>query len=373
MADQVPTDPYAVDIEACCARQRRLALELQQKHVEVALLTRRESVQWLTGVYLASPYETIAAITDQGHVTVVMPEHAAEMRVAADVVATYVSQLQATFRDEQRQACSKVLVENLHKPSGVMGGEFAWLDRNLFLQFDNEWIDIEPLLLYFRRKKDPDHLRMLQRANDANRAMYAHARQIIEPGLNELDLYSALHSVAVRELGEPLTYFGHDFQCNSIGGPPRDRQAHAGELYILDLGVGFRGFRSDNARTVSVGGEVSCDQKRAWDCLTEVFQLVESTVQPGTSCRELYDQVKQMLEPCLPWTFEHHLGHGVGLAPHETPRLNPYWDDDFEEWDVFTVEPGLYHDELLHGMRLEQNYCVISGGVDLLTDWPLEL
>ena len=51
-------------------------------------------------------------------------------------------------------------------------------------------------------RKDLDELKMLRRANDANARMYAVAREIIEPGINELDLYNQLHAVAVRELGE---------------------------------------------------------------------------------------------------------------------------------------------------------------------------
>ena len=31
----------------------------------------------------------------------------------------------------------------------------------------------------------------------------------------------------------------------------------------------------------------------------------------------------------------HHLGHGVGLAPHEAPHLNPTWDESFEVGDFF--------------------------------------
>ncbi len=87
----------------------------------------------------------------------------------------------------------------------------------------------------------------------------------------------------------------------------------------------------------------------------------------------MYDQVQQMLKPAKPWTFTHHLGHGVGLAPHEGPHLNPMWDEKFEEGDFFTVEPGMYHEDLCAGIRLEQNYLVTADGVKLLTDWPLEL
>ena len=107
--------------------------------------------------------------------------------------------------------------------------------------------------------------------------------------------------------------------------------------------------------------------------MVQVFPLVESTVRPEASCRELFDRVNSMLEDCGPWKFGHHLGHGVGLFGHEGPRLNPNWNDTFEEGNFFTVEPGLYHEELRHGIRLEQNYVVTRDGVELVTDWPLEL
>ena len=199
---------------------------------------------------------------------------------------------------------------------------------------------------------------MLRRANEANRAMYERAREIVRPGVNELDVYAELHAVAVRTLGEPLTYFGQDFRSGARGGPPRDRQIEAGELYILDLGVGFRGYYSDNARTIAVGGEPRPAQRRAWEAATAVFEIIETKARPGVSCRELFQLADRQLNEHAPWVFNHHLGHGVGLAAHEGPHLNPNWDDTLAEGDFLAVEPGLYHDELRIGVRVEQNYVV---------------
>jgi Xaa-Pro aminopeptidase len=87
----------------------------------------------------------------------------------------------------------------------------------------------------------------------------------------------------------------------------------------------------------------------------------------------LFDMAQKELDKNLPWFFNHHLGHGVGLAAHEGPHLNPNWDEHFVEGDYFTVEPGLYHDELRQGIRLEQNYLATATGVELMTPWPLGL
>jgi Xaa-Pro dipeptidase len=366
-------DPYGVDVSACRGRQRRLLEAVEQRHVDLLLLSRRESIQWLTGIHVRPPFEPLAAMTSAGHVTLVVPERQLGEPAAADELIGYEAKWHSTTRDDQQAVSAAVLRGALPTGSQPVACEFSFFGRYLAEAWQDQAVDVEPVIFQLRQRKDADELRMLRRANDANQAMYQHARQIVEPGVNELDVYAALHSVAVHVLGEPLTYLGQDFRSAARGGPPRDRVAQAGELYILDLGVGFRGYYSDNARTIAVGGDPTDDQRRAWEALAGVFPLVESTVCPGASCRALFESVQHLLDEFQPWVFNHHLGHGVGLAPEEGPHLNPYWDDAFAEGQFFTVEPGLYHDELRYGIRLEQNYIVTRDGVELLTDWPLGL
>jgi Xaa-Pro dipeptidase len=366
-------DPYGIDIPACRGRQRRLLEAIDPLGVELAVLSRRESVQWLTGVYVRPPFEPLAAMSPAGHVTLVIPDRQLGEPAAADELVGYEAKWHSTTRDVQQAASAAVLSVAVPAGPRKVACEYSSFGPHLSVAWHAETIDIEPLVFQLRHRKDDDELRMMRRANEANKAMFEHARQIVRPGVNELDVYTTLHSVAVHTLGEPLTYFGQDFRSGARGGPPRDRVAQAGELYILDLGVGFRGYHSDNARTIAVGREPTDDQHRAWEVLTGVFPLVQSTVRPGVSCRALFEAVQHQLDEYQPWVFNHHLGHGVGLAPQEGPHLNPRWDDEFAEGQVFTVEPGLYHDQLRHGVRLEQDYVVTRDGVDLLTDWPLEL
>lgn len=80
-----------------------------------------------------------------------------------------------------------------------------------------------------------------------------------------------------------------------------------------------------------------------------------------------------MLEGFEGWSFPHHLGHGIGLCPHEAPRLNPHWDDTFEVGDTFTAEPGLYHPSLKAGLRIEENFLVTENGVEKLSNFSTDL
>lgn len=364
--------------EGCLARQQKLARAMQTANLDLVVLTRGESINWLTGVFLGPLFEPTAAIDTTGMVTLVLPNRKLEMPAVADRVVGYESKWLSTMRNDQRHASSHALAEAIGTPPERVATEFSKFDSYLAHQHwavapGIVWSDIEPMLFQLRRKKHADELAMLNRANEANRAMYEHAREIVKPGINELEVYSQLHAIAVEQLGEPLAYFGQDFRCAARGGPPRNRICEAGELYILDLGVGYRGYFSDNARTIAVGGEPTAEQQMAWENISDVFSLVQNTVAHGVSCKALFERVQQLLDGAELGVFNHHLGHGVGLAPHEGPHLNPNWDDTFAEGDFFTAEPGLYDDTLRQGIRLEQNYVVTADGVELLTDWPLGL
>lgn len=371
----MPNPTFDIDIQACRGRQQRLLSIMRELQVDRTIVTQPENIQWLCGARFGPLFQPVAALDDDGRMTLVAPTRKLSQAAAVDDVLAYEAQWHSTLRNDQRQASSDVLLASLDDRArgDRVGVEFSSFGPHLAAGFDAEFVDLEPTVYYLRRKKDPDELRMMRKAITATRAMYAKAREIIAPGINELELYSTLYAVAVGELGEPPTYFGQDFQCNSRGGAPRNRSANDGELYILDLGAGFRGYFSDNARTICVGGRPTDDQAKAWEQIQQVFAMIESTVKPGTSCREVFESAERILDACAPWEFNHHLGHGVGLFPHEAPHLNPRWDDRFEVDDFFTVEPGLYHESLRAGMRIEQNYLVTADGVELLTDMPLEL
>lgn len=363
---------FEIDAAACRGRQKRLVAEIQRQDAQMAIVTQRENVQWLTGLYIPSLFQAAVALSAEGHLTLVAPEKFETP--AADDILGYEAKWYSTMRNDQRAASSEVLLAAIRDrgtPRRV-AVEFSSFGPHL-MALEAETIDIEPEIYRLRRRKDADELALMAKANEATAAMYRRAREIITPGINELDVFNQLQSVAVCELGEMLTGTGNDYQCNARGGPPRDRAAQAGELYILDLGPAFRGYFADNCRTISVDGKPTKLQQQAWDQLVGVFDIVQRTVRPGEKCRELFDKCQAWVDQSPVGEFNHHLGHGVGLFPHEAPHLNPNWDDTFEVGDVFTAEPGLYAEELRAGIRLENNYRVTETGVELLTDFPMEL
>jgi len=355
-------------------RQRRLLDEMQREALDLVIVTRREMIEWLTGLYYLPLFEPLAALDSVGHCTLTAPSRGPEAG-AADKVVTFEAQWTSTLRNDQRSAAADALADALgdgNRPKRI-GVEFSSFGPKLAGLFEGAvFVDVEPALYQLRRHKEPDELKLLSAAIAATGKMYERAREIIEPGINELDVFNELQAAAVRHLGEMLTGTGNDYQSGERGGPPRDRRIEAGELYILDLGPAYRGYFADNCRAVSVDRKPTDEQMAAWEQVVKVFALVESKAKPGYSCKALYDEAKTLLDEHMPGSFTHHLGHGIGLNPHEGPHVNPRWDDYFEEGDVFTIEPGLYDDKLRAGLRLENDYRITHDGVELLSDFPLE-
>ena len=370
-------DSLELDQASCRNRQQRLTRWMEKQGMDLAIVVTPQNVQWLTGQWCKWIFQSAAVITADGKVTLALPDTVAP-HALADQLVSYEAQWHSTLRNDQVEAYSSLLVDALDLPRQVvLGVEFSAFPQHLLKSLTphlhGNLVDLEPELYRLRRQKEADELAAIQVAIGATEKMYERAREIIRPGVGELEVFNQLQSAAVEHCGEMLTGTGNDYQCNSPGGAPRQGVvAGAGELYILDLGPAYRGYFADNCRTIAVT-ESSPLQQEAWSRIMDVFQLVEETVRPGASAADLFRQAEQLLGKATVGSFTHHLGHGIGLFPHEAPHLNPFWDDSFEQGDVFTAEPGLYDPQLAAGMRIENNYLVTADGVQKLTDFSMEL
>jgi Xaa-Pro aminopeptidase len=358
--------------EYCRTRQRRLLEVLASEDVDAVVVGLPHHVYYFTGYRPFWLHESALMLRADGESTLVCGKDP-DARVAADTVRTYDSNWLGTQRPGQAALAAGGLSEL--RDSDVIGLDASPVGSQVAIRFAHAK-EFDEHLWALRRRKDPDELALMRKAIACTEAMYRRAREIIQPGVPELAVYTALHQMAVNVAGGPLSpaYLGNDYACAAPGGPPRaGHAAQAGELYILDLGPAYRGYFSDNARTISVDRKPTDAQTTAWKTVTDVFPIIERMAKPGVRCRDLFDAIDSHYRERTGNGFPHHLGHGVGLQPHEFPHLNPKWDETLMEGEVFTAEPGLYAPELRAGMRIENQYLVTASGVENLTPFPLEL
>jgi Xaa-Pro dipeptidase len=363
-----------LDPAACRGRQTRLLAALADHDLDAVVVVSPEHVQYLTGHRWDDRFRPLAALVADGSSLLVCPDKPAT-EPAADDIRTYEAKWRSTLRNDQRAASAAVLGDWLAgRPLHRVGVEFSACPPHVIGQLGGaSVIDVEPALFTLRRRKDPDELLLLRRAIAACGVMFETARGLIAPGVNELEVFSALQAAAVASCGEMLTGTGNDYACGVRGGPPRDRRCEAGELYILDLGPAYRGYFADTSRAIAVDGRPTDLQLAACERVCGALALVEQLAKPGVRCRDIYAAVQEWLGASPVGSWSSHLGHGIGLFPHEAPHVNPSWDDVLQEGEVIAVEPALYDPVLRTGLRVENDYLVTATGLELLSPFPLGL
>jgi Xaa-Pro dipeptidase len=231
-------------------RQRRLIERMKDERLDAVVVGSPHHVYYLSAFLTNWLHQSALVLFADGRswlITANQPAHG----TAADEVASYEAQWNATLRQEQPAVVADLAAMQLTERSASrIGVDASMVTSQLLLQMDDgvDAVSIDPILWQLRRVKDADELALMKTAIRCTERMYARARQIIEPGVPEIQVFNELHRVAVETAGGRLSAtLGNDFVCGKGGGPPRaGRTAQAGEVYVLDLGPAYHGYFADN-------------------------------------------------------------------------------------------------------------------------------
>ena len=196
-----------------------------------------------------------------------------------------------------------------------------------------------------RTIKDREELAMLQKAIDASDAAMEAVCPEIREGMSEREVAWRME-VAMRDLGAD----GISFDTIVAAGPngamahhrPSDLPIAGGEPIVIDMGAKVGGYCSDITRTIVVG-EPDETFRKVYDTVLGAQLTAINTVKTGMTGEECDALARTVIaEAGYGDNFGHSLGHGVGLAVHEFPRVSPRSSDLLQTDTVFTVEPGIY-------------------------------
>lgn len=223
--------------------------------------------------------------------------------------------------------------------------------------------------------KEPGEIQLIRRAGEIAVTALEETLALCRPGQTEREIAWELE-YRMRRLGAD----GPAFPFIVASGPrsalphggPTDRPLAPGDLLTIDCGAVFQGYCSDVTRTVAVAG---LDERwqRIYHLVYEAQALGLSLIRAGAAAAVVDADVRAFFDrEGLAQHFGHGLGHGVGLAVHEGPRLSPREEVQLAEGMVVTVEPGLYL-EGEGGVRIEDTVAVGPAGAEILTPGPKEL
>lgn len=230
-------------------------------------------------------------------------------------------------------------------------------------------VDLTDILIHMRRVKYPDELVLIREAIRAIEAGHHATRSVIQPGVTELDVYNAVNTAIVNEIGHPVLPLG-DFASGERswrgGGPPTQRVLQAGDLMIVDLFPVINGYKGDYTGTISVNGELTDLQTRLEAALHAALSAGESMLKPGSRGKEVYQALRSGLaEYGFGDHIPHHAGHGIGLGHPEAIFFVRDSEEVLRAGEVVTLEPGAYGEGF--GARIEHNYLITETGFERLT------
>jgi Xaa-Pro aminopeptidase len=155
---------------------------------------------------------------------------------------------------------------------------------------------------------------------------------------------------------------------------PRDVQIPRDVLVTIDWGAVHEGYCSDCTRTVATGEAIGDDARAIYALVLRAQQAALEAVRPGPTGTEVDAVARDIIDGAgHAEHYAHGLGHGVGLAVHEAPRLSRRGGDAaLEAGNVVTVEPGVYVPGDL-GVRIEDLVVVTRDGHDVLSSLPKTL
>jgi Xaa-Pro aminopeptidase len=223
-------------------------------------------------------------------------------------------------------------------------------------------------LRLLRACKDEHEIIIMKKAAAIASAAVAALARAIKPGWTEQE--TALHlEMTVRRAGaEQLAFETILASGKNAALPhakPTNRKIRNGDFVVIDFGVKYQGYCSDETCTFAIG-ELTGDQKNAYRAVLRAHDEAIASIRAGVTAADVDALVRSVLGAEYNRYFVHGTGHGVGLEVHEAPRLGPNSQDVLTAGMVVTVEPGLYYPGRW-GLRIEDTVFVKETGCEIIT------
>jgi Xaa-Pro aminopeptidase len=367
-------------------RLGRLRERMAAEGVDAYFGAKREHMRWLTGFTLADGEEKVAGHSGQllvgpGDVVLVTDSRYTiqARREAPDAVVDEIGyDLAGSWQRLVERAGARRVAVEATAVSHALWERLAAAAPKVELVAADGWIE------EMRAVKTPDEVERIAAACAvADRALAALLPEI-RSGATEHDLALRLEWLMRTGGAEALAF---DVAC--LAGPeaalphgsPGDRPVLDGAVLLFDFGAQVEGYRSDMTRTLFVG-EPAARDLAVYDLVRRAQQAPIDELRARVADEAIPDGrvmdalARGVIDTDATWpAYGHGLGHGIGLATHEEPRLaRTAPETPLPSPTVFSVEPGIYL-EGETGVRIEDlvHLDASRGVVELLTRFPRDV
>ena len=244
--------------------------------------------------------------------------------------------------------------------------------------------------------KSADDLKLMRSACAVAGTVLDEIAAFIRPGLTTR-LVDEFAAGCIRAHGAKSAFLGYrKYPCHTclsvndevVHGLAGERELHFGDIVSVDVGVFYRGFVGDTARTVVVGGCGVLAQRLMDVTERALYEGIAAAV-PGNRVTDISRTVQNYVEGNGFSVVREFVGHGVGRVMHEEPQVPNFVDRKMNDrlragmtiaiepmvnagrpdvkilkdgWTVVTQDGSL-------SAHFEHTVLITDGGPEILT-WP---
>lgn len=154
----------------------------------------------------------------------------------------------------------------------------------------------------------------------------------IKPGTSTLELDQLAHNKIIELGGKPSFKGYNGFPgsiCSSInevvvhGIPSKKDILKDGDIIAVDIGVEYKGYHADSAKTYPVGN-ISDELKVLLQVTEESLYEGLKQAKPGNYVSDISNAIETYIKPHGYGIVEDFTGHGIGRSLHEDPYVPNY-------------------------------------------------
>lgn len=112
-----------------------------------------------------------------------------------------------------------------------------------------------------------------------------------------------------------------------VHGIPGDNPVEEGQIVGVDLGILYKGFYTDAAKTFEIG-KVSEDASRLLNVTKTALESGMNACVPGNKIGDISSAVQEVVESNGYSVVRELVGHGIGRKMHEPPEIPNYGTND---------------------------------------------
>lgn len=181
------------------------------------------------------------------------------------------------------------------------------------------------------KELSPAEIVLMRKAGEITKNALIYAETLVKPGISTNSLDKLISAYIIENGGIPCfkNYNGYPAgTCISINevvvhGIPSERKLKEGDIVSIDVGVDYKGYKGDAARTFAVG-EISPEKQKLIQVTKECFFEGIKNLKAGERLGRLSHAIQQHAESNGFSVVREMTGHGIGSKLHQNPNVLNY-------------------------------------------------